>query len=98
MRRPKADPHASLGRRFMTGLAVPPFARDPRILCTPETAGLFFPDHNTVEADEEIEAFCWRCPLRAECQAWGDAHSPDWGYWGGLSPAARQEQRVRAAA
>ena len=93
----QADPFRALGARFLTGLAVPPFALPGAVKCTPGDAELFFPKPRTDEHDAQVWAFCRPCPLREACLAWGNEHSPTAGFYGGLSPSARRK-RLRAEA
>jgi hypothetical protein len=96
------DPNAYGGpeKRHLKGWALPPFARDPRVRCTPADGDRLHPLRRNAKVDAEIAALCWPCPLRAECEAWGNRHSPAFGYWGGFSPRARRERAagLKAAA
>lgn len=78
---------------------MPPFAGDPRILCTPLDDDVLFPPRPSVEATAAAVKLCEPCPLRAECLAYGLRHSLHYGVYGGYTAAGRRallRQRARS--
>jgi hypothetical protein len=69
---------------------MPPFAGDPRILCTPADDDILFPHRPSVEATAAAVKLCEPCELRAACLAYGLRHSPHFGVFGGYTPTARR--------
>lgn len=75
------------GRMYADGLGVPPFAADPDVRCSPETADWFFLDSKIRYAKQ----LCRQCPVREDCVRWAvDTHVSD-GVWGGLTVEERNQ-------
>lgn len=53
---------------------------------------------NSREYAKQVRAYCSGCPVQAECLETALAINEQWGFWGGLSPAARRKlpRRLRA--
>ena len=70
---------------------MPPFAGDPRIVCTAADDDVLFPVQGaTVAAIRAAERLCSPCPLRAECLAYGLEHDLFNGVFGGYTAAGRR--------
>jgi WhiB family redox-sensing transcriptional regulator len=63
--------------------------RDTPPPCTQVNPDLFFPDTETYyeEAAKEAKAVCQKCPIIAQCLAYGLQINDQYGVYGGMSPA-----------
>lgn len=57
----------------------------------------FYPEQNRdpKAATQRAKAVCAPCAVRAECLAWGDLISEEWGIFSGLTSSERRNRRAR---
>jgi hypothetical protein len=69
----------------------PPGAWALQAECAGMDPALFFPERG--ESTSEAKAVCRRCPVAAECLAYGMANRERFGIWGGKSERERRALR-----
>jgi WhiB family redox-sensing transcriptional regulator len=86
-----------LAVHYMRGSQLPPWRGDPRIRCSPETAGLFhgpYAERPPAKREREAaaKALCAECPLRGDCLDWAIATGAS-----GICGGHTQEERAVVA-
>lgn len=90
------------GRHQATVGELPPFRHDPRILCGPQNAELFFhPDGEKGRPRKRREhaarQICAHCPLAQACAGFAARTEQPHGTWGGIGADQRTPRRKAAA-
>lgn len=80
----------SKGYELGTARRIPPYRKDPRVLCSPSTADAFYPTNLTGKPDyTDGYDLCFACPLQLTCLEWAVRTGQRWGMWGGTKPEQR---------
>jgi WhiB family redox-sensing transcriptional regulator len=63
-------------------------------VCASVDPDLWFPEHGRTDISRKARRICADCPVRAECEAFGQ--SERWGIWGGVSSESRRRHKGAA--